>query len=383
MNAATIAASLLALFVVALGYGVLVPLAPDLAARSMAGAAAGSTSLHTGAMSFVYLGSFAVFAPAWAYLAPALPSRAKAVIGLAGFGMAFGLLSSVPAIGVRYAVLAAAGASAAAVVPALQGQMSGLASEKARGRMVALFSAASFAGWFTGPVLASWGRAIFGPDVLAWSFAFVGALGVMASIAVATCMPAASAAVGSADQRARGPLSPADTRRAAIAAMVVTFGVGSFEVSLVLWGVQVLRLDPAVLARMLLECTVVMMAVQVVVFLAPAMLPRWRPATAAASFALMALALAIVPLDRAAWVAFAAVAMLAVSATLLQAMLTLHAVTRDSGSGRALGLQLGFANGGQALGSLGAGALFDATGASFYAAAGIIGAAALWSLRAR
>ena len=383
MNAAKIAASFLALFAVALGYGVLVPLAPDLASRFTIGTTESGTALHTGAMSFAYLGSLAVFAPAWGYLAPARHPRGKAALGLAAFAIAFGLLSSVPAIGLVYVVLAIAGAAAAAVVPALQAQLKRVTSAPSRGRLVALFSAASFTGWFTGPVLASWGRNIFGDGVLTWSFGLVAALGVVASLAVAVAMRAETVSAEPADQAAKRPLSSRETRQVALAAMAVTFGIGSFEVSIVLWGVQVLRLDPPVLARMLLECTVLMMAVQAAIFLAPAMLPRWRPASAAACFSLMALALAVVPLSAVQWVAFTAVAMLAVSATLLQAMLALHVISGDTGSGKALGLQLGFANGGQALGSLAAGALFNAAGASFFVAAGFIAAVALWSLRAR
>ena len=383
MTAARVAASLLALLAVALGYGVLVPLAPELASRALTESAEGRTAFHTGAMSFVYLGSLAVFAPAWGHVAPAMHVGTKAVAGLAAFGIAFGLLSSVQAVGMIYALLTVAGAAAAAVVPALQGQLGRVASEISRGRLVALFGAASFAGWFTGPVLASWGRSLFGPGVTTWSFGLVGALGLLASVAVAIATAPASESLERPCHAPSRVVPSLGTGRVALAAMAATFGIGSLEVSLVLWGTQVLRLEPPILARMLLECTVVMMAVQSVFFLMPAILPRWRPASVAPSFAMMGVALALVPLRPAAWVAFAAVALIAVSATLLQAMLAVHLVASDDGSGKLLGLQLGFANGGQAIGSLAAGSLFDATGASFYAAAAVVGAAALWSLRAR
>jgi predicted MFS family arabinose efflux permease len=218
--------------------------------------------------------------------------------------------------------------------------------------------------------------------MIAWSFGLVAAMGVLASIFVWTAMRDAGGNPRPAPGDVRHPLRAGSARVSALAAMAVTFGIGSFEVSILLWAVQVLRLEPSVVTRMLLECTLIMMAVQAGIFLLPGALPRLGPANASIAFATMALALAMAPLHPAAWLSFIAVAVLAISATLLQAMLAVHVVSANGRrTGEVLGIQLALSNGGQALGSLAAGTLFSASGRSFFAASAVLAIVAIWSAR--
>src|SRR5699024_5979239 len=105
--------------------------------------------------------------------------------------------------------------------------------------------------------------------------------------------------------------------------MAITFGVGAFEVSLMLWSVQVLRLGQAMVSRMLVECTVVMMVAQVIITMVPAARPRWHARLAGMAFLITAVAMAATPWARSpAWL-FVTVAVIALTATVLQAMLAL------------------------------------------------------------
>jgi len=146
-----------------------------------------------------------------------------------------------------------------------------------------------------------------------------------------------------------------------------------------------MRLEAGVLSRMLVECTVVMMIVQATIFFLPAARPRWNPLAAGAAFSAMAVAVALIPLTPAAWAVFGAVAVVAASATLLQAMLSFGTVTSAGNHiGAALGLQLSLSSLGQGLGSLSAGTLFSPSGNSFFASAVILLAAGVVaSLRSR
>jgi len=160
-------------------------------------------------------------------------------------------------------------------------------------------------------------------------------------------------------------------------ALALAFGLGGFEVSLVLWILQVMRLDAGQVSRLLVECTVVMMVVQATMFFVPAARPRWKPAGAAAAFAGMAAAIALTPVAPGVIAMSALVAVLAAAATVLQAMLSFGTITTAGNRpGAALGLQLSRSSVGQGLGSFSAGALFSASGGGFYTSAALLAAAA-------
>jgi MFS family permease len=378
MNAA---ASFLALFIVALGYGVIVPLGPTLVREAMGQVAAPAISFHTGALSAAYLLAFAAFAPLWGRVADVAARRVIAAAGLAGFALSFALLAKASAMTAVYVALIAAGGSAAAVVPAIQVQIGRVSGDLAKARLLTALGAASFAGWFLGPPLASWSIGIGqarGLSAAGLPLGVIATLGFAAAIFSYHAIPAGSPFIaGDAAQTARQPF----TRGAwqfGLLSMAVAFGLGGFEVSLVLWILQVMRLDAGQVSLLLVECTVVMMVVQATMFFVPAARPRWKPAGAAAAFAGMAAAIALTPLAPGVIAMSALVAVLAAAATVLQAMLSFGTVTTAGNRpGAALGLQLSLSSVGQGLGSFSAGALFSASGDGFYPSATLLAVAAI------
>ena len=382
------ASSFVAVFVVALGYGVLVPLAPSLVQRAMGSIPQEVASFHTGALSAVYLLAFAVIAPFWGRAVDTFSRRLIATGGLAGFTLSFVVMSLSAGMELMYAALATAGAFAAAVVPAVQSQVGRVEGDAAKARLLSALGAASFAGWFLGPPLASW--SLTRPDLGDMYSATIALAVVAASGIAATLLTALTGRVDRQEHVTGVSEANPDSRsrrawRFGLLSMAVTFGIGGFEVSLVLWAVQVMRLEAGVLSRMLVECTVVMMIVQATIFFLPAARPRWNPLAAGAAFSAMAVAVALIPLTPAAWAVFGAVAVVAASATLLQAMLSFGTVASAGNHiGAALGLQLSLSSLGQGLGSLSAGTLFSPSGNSFFASAVILLAAGVVaSLRSR
>ena len=379
-------ASFVALFIVAMGYGVIVPLGPALVERAMGPIAVQAISFHTGALSAAYLLAFAALAPLWGRVVDTSSRRLTAAGGLMGFAIAFAAMAMVPGMDLMYVALAAAGACAAAVVPAIQVQIGRVEGDLAKARLLSALGAASFAGWFLGPPLASWSLAFGkarGATATGLPLDVVAILGLAAAVLMLYAIPADSPGVASGQEG-----DPRTLRRRAwlfgLLAMAVTFGIGGFEVSLVLWVLQVMRLEAGLVSRILVECTVVMMVVQATIFFLPAARPRWKPVAAGVAFGAMAAAVALTPLAPGAWAMFALVAIIAAAATLLQAMLSFGTVTSAGGhTGAALGLQLSLSSVGQALGSFSAGALFSPSGGGFYASAALLAASAIWAASAR
>ena len=380
-------ASFFALFVVALGYGVIVPLGPALVDRAMGASNAQAISLHTGGLSAAYLLAFALLAPLWGRAVDTSWRRLIAAGGLTGFGLSFAAMGLIPGMVFTYATLATAGACAAAVVPAIQVQISGVEGDLAKARLLAALGAASFAGWFVGPPLASWTLtlgAVGGVGATVLPLLLVAILGVVAAVLMFQAIPVASLGPDKEPSDGDRPSFGRHAWKFGLLAMVVTFGIGAFEVSLVLWVFQVLRLEAGFVSRILVECAVVMMIVQAIMFFLPAARPRWNPVAAGVAFAAMAAAIAATPLASGAGALFAVVAIVAAATTLLQAMLSFGTVTSAGRhTGAALGLQLSLSSAGQALGSLGAGAAFSPSGSGFYASAALLAAAALWTASGR
>ena len=319
MNAS---ASFLALFIVALGYGVIVPLAPTLVREAMGPIAAQAISFHTGALSAAYLLAFAALAPLWGRVADVAARRVIAAAGLAGFALSFAVMAVAPAMTVLYPALIAGGAAAATVVPAIQVQIGRVDGDLAKARLLTALGAASFAGWFLGPPLASWSIGVGqarGISATSLPLGVIAILGFAAAIFSLYAIPAGSPFVGGDEAHAARQPFTRGAWQFGLLAMAVAFGLGGFEVSLVLWILQVMRLDAGQVSRLLVECTVVMMVVQATMFFLPAARPRWKPAGAAAAFAGMAAAVALTPLATGAIAMSALVAILAAAATVLQA----------------------------------------------------------------
>ena len=371
-----VAASLATLFVVALGYGMLASVAPALVAGLMR-ATDPQLALHTGALTAAYLLAFAFGAPWWGGLSDRSAGSWIAASGMGAFAVAFALIAQATDMAVLYAGVLAAGLGASAVTPAIQRQAADLADEVLQARFLAALGAASFAGWFTGPLVAVRSP---GATKALWGIAILGL------VAAAGCLFVFHDAAHRKRREWSGSFEHAKVNRVVVLAALVAFGVGAFEISLMLSLERVIGADRGTIARALLECTIVMMIVQVAMFAVPAVRPRWSACGAAILFFIMAASSASNGAWPAALVAYATVVPFAASATVLQSMISIATVKSGRASaGRSIGWQLAASSAGQGLGGLAASLSFAPSGRGFYFGAAIMLCAAIvaWVGRSR
>ena len=369
----TFAAALAATFVVALVYGVLAPLAPELAGMHM-GSDSGAYAFHAGAVTGTYLIAFAMAAPVWGRFAEARPRNKVAAAGLCGLAVALGAMGFTDSAAALYLSAGLAGVAAGAIAPAVQLGATLMDGSERKVRFLTSVGGASFAGWFLGPVLASEARVIRGLE----GNAGAPVLFLVAALAILVALWCARAGGFAQSTRAvdRTASSPVAWTLPALT-FAVAFAIGAFEISLILWSQQVLRMESAFTSRLLLACTVVMALTQAVLVFVPVARPRWSAMGAAVLFGALAPAIAVNAWLPRPGTAFISVAVFAVLATVLQAMLSLGTIeTAGARPGSRIGLQLSLASAGQGGGSLAAASAFTASGGGFYLAAALALAAA-------
>jgi MFS family permease len=373
-----------AVFVIATGYGVVLPLLPALLRRWMGEPDAALAAWHTGALTGIYMLALAAAAPLWGRLSDRGGRRPVLALGLA---------QSMP---LAYVLRFAAGAFAGAVIPVATAIAAETVDAPQRARRVTWLAAASLTGYVAGPALSGWiygwawrmsgsDPAVAAADaMIAWPLYASAVLAVMVAVisrlVVPTAPSAAAPRVTRAGDRGRTVLI-------ATLSLLVMSGLGAFEVGIALVAEQALALGPVALAWMFAGCSVAMLAVQALLVFAPGFLRLPGSAVVISGFAAMAVGFALLPYASAPWALFAAVALIgAGSGVLLPALSYLVTVGAAAGLGVVLGVQTAAASLGQAVGSAAGGALFgQLSGGSFWIQAGLMaaGAAVAVAQRAR
>jgi MFS family permease len=378
-------ALMLAVFAVSVGFGVLLPLLPDLIERLLgAGVQAAQVSRHTGLLTAVYTLSLFLLAPMWGRLSDRRGSRGVLLVGLLGFGattLAFSFVESLAAV---YAERILSGLFAAAVTPVAAAVIGNFATtEQGRARRLAFLSMAGIGGFLLGPMLgvfvtrfaADFFAGPVAPGSVAIPLAATAVLSFLVASAVAFAVPS-----DKAHDRSRKTAGAAVDKPAwlvpklLILTFIVSAGVGVFEVGLALRGKQELGLTPYQIALMFAECSLVMFVMQAIVF-SPWFKPdatRWLVAPA---LGVLAAGLFLVPWASDFTLMLAVIGAVAASAGVLSPTLT-YWVSAKAGSvqGWQLGKQTAAASLGVTVGSLAGGLLFNVAslpGASFILTAGL------------
>lgn len=153
--ASTMAALMLAVFTVSVGFGVVLPLLPYPIERLLgAGVATAQVSRHTGLLSGVYTLALFLFAPAWGRLSDRRGPRGVLLVGLFGFGVSMLVFSFVESLAAVYAERFLSGLFAAAVTPVAAAVVGSFnTTEQGRARRLAFISLAGIAGFLLGPML--------------------------------------------------------------------------------------------------------------------------------------------------------------------------------------------------------------------------------------
>ena len=326
-------------FVVAVGYGVVLPVLPFVLVRALGETARASVAWHTGLLTGVYMLALFLFAPLWGYVSDRTGRRAVILLGLAGFSAAMLWFALARDLVFVYGARAFAGVFAAAVLPVVLAWVSDVGTSRTRARAFAWLSAASALGFLFGPALSGWLASIevvAQDDALALPFYAAAALGGMVWLAVYRFLP--ERARDSEPERSAPSLIWLLTL-----SLLVMFGIGSFEVGVALRGQQVLNLQPREIGWMFAECSLVMILAQVFV-LAP-LIRRVGGGLLAPAFLAMAMGVALLPYAASYPAMLLGVGLVAAaSGLLIPALAYLVSLAAGAAQGAALGQQTAAAN---------------------------------------
>ncbi len=383
----TMASLLLGVFTVSMGFGIVLPLLPYLIERLLgAGVQAAQVSRHTGLLTALYTLSLFLFAPLWGRLADRRGPRGVLLLGLVGFGVITLVFSFVESLTTVYAERFLSGVFAAAVTPVAAAVIGNLSTtEQSRARRLTFLSMAGIAGFLLGPMLGVFATRfathLFTHGMPAGSVAIPLAGTALLALLVA-CAVVVTVPQGDSNKRSRTTAGPPIAKTAwvvpklLVLAFIVSAAVGVFEVGLTLRGKQLLDLSPHHIALMYTECSLVMFAMQAMVF-SPSFkqdMTRWLIAPA---LCVLAAALFLVPWAFDFKLMLLVIAAVASSAGILSPTLTYWISAKAaSAQGWELGKQTAVASLGLTSGSAAGGLLFNMAvlpGAAFFLAALLTG----------
>lgn len=373
---------LLAVFVVALAYGVQLPLLPSLLERQLGNDAA--VSWHTGTLTGVYTLALFLFAPAWGYASDRWQRRGVILIGLGGFAVAVAVLAFIGHLAALYVGRFLSGAFSAAIVPASQALIADASPDDSwRARRFTWINIAGVAGFLVGPAIGGalgnmWESAM--PPSGA-PFLAIAAGSAAVGLAAFRLLPLTRANAQGGIRKGERPGSRRQLHLLLLTSLLVAVGLGTFEVGLALIGEQELQLAPARIGSMFTECMVVMAVAQLLVFNPwfPARSTRWLLAPA---FGLLAAGLLLLPAATSGAQLYWAVAAIAGAGGVLSPAIGFWvSLTAGHAQGSELGWQTSASSIGQTIGSAMAGLLYGSiwlSGGAFLLAAGgaLAGAAA-------
>lgn len=365
----TLAALLFAVFVVALGFGAILPILPVMVEQLLASPDPNGVERHTALLTGAFAVAPLAIALPWGRLSDRYGRRPVLTIGLLGFSLtlaATGWATDLPSL---YVARFLSGGFAAAVLPTALALVADI--EVDEGRRARTFGGVNVAfglGLLAGPMLggfaSTWGVTAFGGAV---PFTVVAGAAIAAAFFVWSVAPRDPPQRQQAELRSLVSSARLGEVPLLVLAAVAAGGLGAFEVGLTLRSRE-LAMMPEALGLMFATCMVVMLIVQAIAFS-----PLVKPATTrwliAPMFAVMGLGLALIPVVAGPDSLFAATGMVAAAGGLLTPVLA-YWVSWISGRGQGaeLGLQTAAVAFGQTLGAVSAGLVFEfssITGSAF------------------
>lgn len=346
---------LLAAFVVALAYGIALPLLPLLIERAYGPGA--DIGLHTGLITGSYAFALFLFAPIWGRWSDRVGRRRILFLGLSGFAFAMAIGAASPGPQTLYLSRFLGGIFAASVMPVAQALVAdALEQHEARARHISWLGMAGIGGLLAGPLIggAAGAAMLPGSSTLALVQGGLALIAGLAAIAATAWLPSPTAR---ATQQHIAPLARRQLAILILLSALVAAGLGAFEVGVTVRG----RVDPALasgeLGLLFAECMLAMAAAQALVF------NRWVRAGStsrlvAPGLMVLGLGLLLLPWARSGTELMLATGAIAASAGILLPVLAFW-ITLAAGpmQGRQLGRQSSFASLGQAIGSALAGFL--------------------------
>lgn len=358
---------MLAMFAVSVGYSIVLPILPFLIERLAGTTDPATLSQHTGLLTGTYVLAIFLFAPFWGKLSDRQARRPVILLGLGGLAVTLGLFALFESLPLLYLGRFLNGVFAAAIAPAAYALIGDHApSREWRAYRFTLLNVAATAGFFVGPLLAGLvfraGRELTlggGDELFAAPFLSASGLALIAALMMWGFVNEAAQRRTSEGATIDKPDKRAIMLRLGAIAFVSTLAIGAFEVGLSLRGKLVLGMDSYEIGMMFAECSIVMFAVQALVF-SPLIKPDITRRFLMPGLVVLALGLALVPLANGYVATTMAVALVAASAGILSPIVT-YWVSLSAGEteGADLGWVTAAGSLGQVLGSAAGGLLFD------------------------
>ena len=266
-----------AIFAVSAGFGALMPVLPAWLTTLMPGATAAEVARHVGFLSGAYAVGLLLGAPLWGTVGDHVGHRRILMLGLVGY-VASSLLLLVPALSLvwgMYALRGATGFFVAAVIPVVAALVAEHTPEVQRARRFAWLGAMSLLGFLFGPALsvlaewiASWAGTAANAAVAAADGVVVlsAALGAAMILGVAATLPESGKVNATANTAKAAPVPISRFPLWALSG-AVAFVLAAFELGIVLQGQAHAGVSARQIAMMFAECSLVMLAVNAVLFL--------------------------------------------------------------------------------------------------------------------
>lgn len=352
-------------FVVALGYGVGLPLVQLYLTRYLGSTKPSMIAWHVGMLGGVYTFALFVFAPLWGWLSD---RHGRTTVLAAAFGMFLlgtAVAALAPSLTIAYCARFLAGAGAAAIVPTAQAYIDDISTPVERSRRFVLLGSASFVGFLAGPEIGTWiAGPIMGmpvgrmPLMVNWP-AIAVALGGLPLLLLAPWGLGRKPAAVARDVSLRASRVRRRFVRASMGvSLLVSFAVGTFEVGFTLFGGQTLGLATGTMALMFVTCSLSMLAAQSTLLL-EGVRRRINQRWVAAAFGAAALALTFTSTVPGAAALGLLIAVVATGLGMVGPVLSYELLERHGAArGALLGRQAAAGNLGQTLGSVSAGSLF-------------------------
>lgn len=302
-------------FIVSAGYGALLPVLPAWLAAMMPGVGAAEVGRHVGFLSGVYAAGVLIGAPLWGAVSDRVGRGRILIIGLVGY-VASLLLLLVPAMAgmaAIYGLRATTGFFVAAVVPVVSALVAEHTPELQRARRFAWLGAMSLLGFLFGPALsatANWIEPWFAigaaSAVLSSRLVLVlsAVLGGVMMLGLAATLPT-SLARGAAVQNKSANAARGHPAALLCLSVAVMFVLAGFELGIVLQGQQgqaPTGQSERQAAIMLAQCSLVMLAVNAMLFATSLLEKISARILIGAGLLLAVLGLAVLAADRSdAW----------------------------------------------------------------------------------
>lgn len=272
-----------AVAVVALGYGIILPLLPVMIGQLTTAPSPSDIAWHTSLLTGAFAIAPLIAAGPWGLLSDRYGRQPILIAGMLGFSITFGATAFPPSLLAFYILRLLNGVFAAATLPTVLAWVTDLErDESRRARAFALVSAASSVGLLAGPMVG--GLAVDLPalpvafgSLPSWQIvAFLGVamLALSTAVAIVSIRPSDGLLVPSSVHHTRkNRLSRPVQISVVLLAAAVAAGLGLFEVGLTLQS-RVLAMPASALGFMFAGCMVIMLLVQVLAFS-----PLAKPAT--------------------------------------------------------------------------------------------------------